>query len=96
MVTGTNGKTTTVDMINKGISIMGKKSMAMGNIGYPVSQVVLDGTELEYAVIEASSFQLEYTSNIKAKVAALLNLAPDHLDRYASFEAYVEAKRGFF
>ncbi|HOL60996.1 MAG TPA: UDP-N-acetylmuramoyl-L-alanine--D-glutamate ligase [Clostridia bacterium] len=96
MVTGTNGKTTTVDMINKGISIMGKKSMAMGNIGYPVSQVVLDGTELEYAVIEASSFQLEYTSNIKAKVAALLNLAPDHLDRYASFEAYVEAKKRVF
>lgn len=96
MITGTNGKTTTVDMINKGLVIMGNKTKAMGNIGYPVSQVVLDGTELDYAVIEASSFQLEYTSNIKPKVAALLNLAPDHTDRYPSFDSYVEAKKRVF
>jgi UDP-N-acetylmuramoylalanine--D-glutamate ligase len=96
LITGTNGKTTTVDMINLGLGITGARTKAMGNIGYPVSQVVLDGTELDYAVIEASSFQLEYTSNIKPKVAALLNLAPDHIDRYASFEEYVEAKKRVF
>lgn len=96
LITGTNGKTTTVDMIDKALTLMGHKSKAMGNIGYPVSQVVLDGTELDYAVIEASSFQLEYTSNIKPKIAALLNLAPDHIDRYDSYEAYVEAKKRVF
>jgi len=96
LITGTNGKTTTVDMINMGLGMTGAKTKAMGNIGYPISQVVLDGTELDYAVIEVSSFQLEYTSNIKPKVAALLNLAPDHVDRYASFEAYVEAKKRVF
>ncbi|MFA5450076.1 MAG: UDP-N-acetylmuramoyl-L-alanine--D-glutamate ligase, partial [Clostridia bacterium] len=96
MVTGTNGKTTTVDMIGKGLSIMSKKAKVMGNIGYPVSQVVLDGTELEYAVIEASNFQLEYTSHIRPKIAALLNLAPDHIDRYKSYDEYVAAKKRVF
>lgn len=96
LVTGTNGKTTTVDMINMGLGLMGTRTKSMGNIGYPVSQVVFDGTELGYAVIEVSSFQLEYTSHIKAKVAALLNIAPDHIDRYTSFDAYVEAKKRVF
>lgn len=96
MITGTNGKTTTVDMVNKGFAIMGRRSKAMGNIGYPVSQVILDKSDLEFSVIEASSFQLEYTSHIKPKVAALLNVAPDHIDRYDSYADYVEAKKRVF
>ena len=58
VVTGTNGKTTTVDMLDKVLKIMGKKARTMGNVGYPVSQVVLDGDQPDYAIIEASSFQL--------------------------------------
>lgn len=96
MVTGTNGKTTTVDMINKGLSIMGKRSRTMGNIGYPVSQVVLDKIKLDYAVVEASSFQLEYTSHVRPKIAVLLNIAPDHIDRYDGYEQYIDAKKRIF
>ncbi|MFI3229473.1 MAG: UDP-N-acetylmuramoyl-L-alanine--D-glutamate ligase [Bacillota bacterium] len=96
MVTGTNGKTTTVDMINKGLSIMGKRSAAMGNIGYPASKVVIDRTELDYAVVEASSFQLEYTNNIAPKISVLLNIAPDHVDRYPKFDDYITAKMRVF
>ncbi len=92
MVTGTNGKTTTVDMIHKGLNIMSKKNIAMGNIGYPASQVAVDRTELDIAVVEASSFQLEYTNNIMPKISVLLNIAPDHLDRYQRYDDYINAK----
>lgn len=93
MVTGTNGKTTCVTMIEKLLNFAGLRAKAMGNIGYPVSQVVLDGTELDWAVIEVSSFQLEHVSETKADVAVILNLAPDHLDRYVSYTEYQEMKK---
>ncbi|MCL2631033.1 MAG: UDP-N-acetylmuramoyl-L-alanine--D-glutamate ligase [Firmicutes bacterium] len=96
MITGTNGKTTTVDMVARGLRAMGKKVKAMGNIGYPVSQVILDGTELDIAVIEASSFQLEYTHSLKPKVSAFLNIAPDHIDRYDNYSQYILAKKRVF
>ena len=92
MVTGTNGKTTVVTMIEKLLGYAGIKTKAMGNVGYPVSQVILDGTELDYAVIEVSSFQLEYAS-VKPFISVILNLAPDHMDRYDSYEEYVATKR---
>lgn len=95
-VTGTNGKTTTVDMLQKALSIMGFNAKAMGNIGYPVSQVAVDGTELDYAVIETSSFQLEYVTAFRPKIGILLNVAPDHMDRYDKYEDYVEAKKRLF
>lgn len=93
MVTGTNGKTTSVTMIDKLLTCVGFKTKTMGNIGYPVSQVVLDGTKLDYAVIEVSSFQLEHTDKLKADIAVVLNLAPDHLDRYDDYRDYVDTKR---
>ena len=62
------------------------------NIGYPVSQVVIDRTNLDYAVIEASSFQLEY-AEIHPYISVILNLAPDHMDRYAMYADYVQAKK---
>ena len=93
MVTGTNGKTTVVTMIEKLLTAAGLRARAMGNIGYPVSQVVLDGTKLDYAVIEVSSFQLEYIDTLHPDIAVVLNLAPDHLDRYDSYEKYVETKK---
>ncbi len=93
MITGTNGKTTVVTMIEKLLNVAGYKARAMGNIGYPVSQIVLDKVNLDYAVIEVSSFQLEYIEKIKPHVAVILNLAPDHLDRYDSYSSYVNAKK---
>ncbi len=92
MVTGTNGKTTVVTMIEKLLSGAGYKAKAAGNIGYPVSQLVLDGTNPDYAVIEVSSFQLEYAS-VNPEVSVILNLAPDHMDRYQSYDDYVATKR---
>ncbi len=92
MVTGTNGKTTTVTMIEKLLSISGRKTKAMGNIGYPVTQVVLDGTRLDVAVIEVSSFQLEHIDTLRPDIAVVLNVAPDHLDRYEGYADYVATK----
>lgn len=95
-VTGTNGKTTTVDMLEKMLKIMGKKVRTMGNTGYPVSQVVLDGEEPEYAIIECSSFQLERTYTLHPKYSLFLNLSPDHMDRYERYEDYFNAKKRIF
>ncbi|MDR2266995.1 MAG: UDP-N-acetylmuramoyl-L-alanine--D-glutamate ligase [Christensenellaceae bacterium] len=96
MITGTNGKTTTVDMVERGLNLAGMRAKATGNAGYPASQVVLDDRKWDWAVVEASSFQLEYTSNIQAHIAVVLNLAPDHIDRYSEFSEYIEAKKRVF
>jgi UDP-N-acetylmuramoylalanine--D-glutamate ligase len=93
MVTGTNGKTTEVTMIEKLLLSLGLKVKAMGNVGYPVSQVVLDETLLDFAIVEASSFQLEYIEYTKPYIAVVMNLAPDHMDRYNSYSDYVKAKK---
>lgn len=93
MVTGTNGKTTIVNMLEKLLLSAGLKVKAMGNIGYPVTQVVLDRMELDYAIIEVSSFQLEHAHNIKPYISVITNLAPDHLDRYDSYLDYVNTKQ---
>lgn len=95
-VTGTNGKTTTVDMLEKVLKIMGKKVKTMGNVGYPVSQVAYDGEELDYAIIECSSFQLERTYTLHPKFALFLNISPDHLDRHESYDEYFNAKKRIF
>ncbi|MDR0696392.1 MAG: UDP-N-acetylmuramoyl-L-alanine--D-glutamate ligase [Christensenellaceae bacterium] len=96
MITGTNGKTTTVDMVERGLMLAGMKCKAMGNIGYPVSQVALDNVIYDHAIIEASSFQLEHVKKIKANIAVVLNLAPDHIDRYKGFTEYINAKKNIF
>lgn len=93
MITGTNGKTTCVTMLEKLLTTAGIRAKAMGNIGYPVSQVVLDGTKLDAAVIEVSSFQLEHVEALHADIAVILNLAPDHLDRYSDYKDYIETKK---
>lgn len=91
-VTGTNGKTTTVCMLNKIISNAGYRTKAMGNIGYPVSQVVLDKEKLDFALIEASSFQLDNVKRFRPKIAIVTNLAPDHMERYDGFASYIASK----
>lgn len=90
-VTGTNGKTSTVGMIKKLLQTAGKKVKTAGNVGYPISQLAKDGEKLDYAIVEASSFQLEY-GEIRPYIACILNFSPDHLDRYDTYSDYVAAK----
>lgn len=96
VVTGTNGKTTVCDMIDKALKLSGISCRTMGNIGYPVSQVALDGTEYAVNIIEASSFQLEHTYTLRPDYAVLTNIAPDHMDRYPDFAGYFAAKKRVF
>ena len=91
-VTGTNGKTTTVRLIESILAGAGARTAVAGNIGRPLSSVVDEGPSLDCVVLEASSFQLERVDRFRPRVAVLLNLVPDHLDRHRSFENYCRAK----
>ena len=91
-VTGTNGKTTTVQMVDAILRAAGLRSTAAGNVGLPLVEAVMDPEPYDVIAVELSSFQLHYTSSMSAESAAVLNLAEDHLDWYSSFEAYVADK----
>lgn len=91
-VTGTNGKTTTVSMLNNVLENSGLKSVACGNIGNPlVGEVEKLGFE-DYAVIEISSFQLETLSSLRPHIAIVTNITEDHLNRHYNMENYVFLK----
>ncbi|MCX4232976.1 UDP-N-acetylmuramoyl-L-alanine--D-glutamate ligase [Streptomyces sp. NPDC020707] len=95
-VTGTNGKTTTTRMLASILAAAGLRTAAVGNIGTPIVDVVL-GTDPEYAdldvlAVELSSYQLHWAPSLRAHSAAVLNLAPDHLDWHGSMEAYAADK----
>ncbi len=81
-VTGTNGKTTTVQMLDSILTAAGLRSAAVGNVGRPVTEAVMDPTPYDVLAVELSSFQLHYTQSISAEAAVVLNLAEDHLDWY--------------
>jgi UDP-N-acetylmuramoylalanine--D-glutamate ligase len=87
-VTGTNGKTTTVELFTACLKAVGKKVMAGGNIGTPLSQIALEKPELDCLVAEVSSFQLENATDFHPTAAILLNVTPDHLNRHGTIEAY--------
>lgn len=91
-VTGTKGKSTTTALIGHLLRAAGLRTRVGGNIGNPLITEVTDAGEDEWVVAEVSSFQLETIRAFKPRVAVLLNLAPDHLDRYPSMEEYAEAK----
>jgi len=91
-VTGTNGKTTTVRMLDAILRAGGLRSVACGNVGLPLVEAVMDPTPHEVYAVELSSFQLHYTSSMSAHSAAVLNVAEDHLDWYSSMEAYAADK----
>ncbi len=93
-VTGTNGKTTTVGLINKMLGLAGFKSMAYGNIGVPLSSAY--NKELDYIVCEVSSFQLEATDKFLPYISILLNIDVDHLDRHKTFKNYYDCKKALF
>jgi UDP-N-acetylmuramoylalanine--D-glutamate ligase len=94
-VTGTNGKTTTVHLAADILQSGGIPSIPVGNVGFPLSQGVLDNTinhEKGCLVTEVSTFQLETIRDFHPRVAALLNITPDHLDRHGSMDAYRDLK----
>ena len=81
-VTGTNGKTTTVQMLDSILRAAGLRSAAVGNVGRPIVEAVMDPEPLDVLAVELSSFQLHYTRSVAAESAAVLNVAEDHLDWY--------------
>lgn len=95
-VTGTKGKSTTTALIGHLLRACGRSARVGGNIGNPLIKEVLGASPEEWIVAEVSSFQLETIRAFKPRVAVLLNLAPDHLDRYHSMDEYAEAKYRIF
>jgi UDP-N-acetylmuramoylalanine--D-glutamate ligase len=98
-VTGTNGKTTVTTLLGDIFKACGKKVFIGGNIGTPLFDYLAGPQEADIVVAEISSFQLDTGGNangLHPAVALLLNITPDHLERYASFEAYAEAKFKIF
>jgi UDP-N-acetylmuramoylalanine--D-glutamate ligase len=95
-ITGTNGKTTTTELIEAVMRAGGKRTVASGNIGTAFSTAVRGSAELDVMVLEVSSFQLEHIVEFRPRVSVHLNLTPDHLDRYHSMEEYEEAKWEIF
>ncbi|MFP6622202.1 MAG: UDP-N-acetylmuramoyl-L-alanine--D-glutamate ligase [Myxococcota bacterium] len=93
-VTGTNGKSTVVRLIESMLRAAGVRARAAGNIGTPALSLVAE--PLDIAVLEVSSFQLETVESFRPKVAIFLNVTPDHLDRHGSFDDYVRAKSTVF
>lgn len=91
-VTGTNGKTTTVRMLAAILEAAGLRTAAVGNIGVSLLDAVLGDEEYDVLAVELSSYQLHWAPSLRAHSAAVLNLAPDHLDWHGSMEAYVADK----
>jgi UDP-N-acetylmuramoylalanine--D-glutamate ligase len=92
VITGTNGKTTTTALTGHLLATAGIRALAAGNIGRPLAQVALDGERPVWIALEASSFQLHDTWDLIPTIGATTNLAPDHLDRYPTLEAYYADK----
>jgi UDP-N-acetylmuramoylalanine--D-glutamate ligase len=95
-VTGTNGKTTVTELVGRMLTASGKKVFVGGNIGNPLVEIAGKDAGLDVVVAEVSSFQLDTITDFHAHVAVLLNITPDHLDRYADFEAYSRSKARIF
>lgn len=91
-VTGTNGKTTTVRMLASILEAAGLRTAAVGNIGVSLLDAVLGDETYDVLAVELSSYQLHWAPSLRAHSAAVLNLAPDHLDWHGSMEAYVADK----
>ena len=96
-ITGTNGKTTTTVLTGRMLSDARKSPAVAGNIGTPFSEVVAGLKREDVVVLEVSSFQLDYIRSFRPKVAVILNITPDHMDRYQHrFENYIAAKERIF
>jgi UDP-N-acetylmuramoylalanine--D-glutamate ligase len=95
-ITGTNGKTTTTTLAGEIFSACGFRTFVGGNIGKPLIDLVTSGESCDRVVAEISSFQLEGIVRFRPRVAVLLNITEDHLDRYASYQEYIDAKLRVF
>ncbi len=95
-ITGSNGKTTTTTLVGEIFKKAGKETSIVGNIGVAFSGVLNQISNTGIVVLEVSSFQLEKIQEFKPKVSAILNLSPDHLDRYPNLESYIQAKFRIF
>ena len=95
-ITGTDGKTTTTRLVERMLTNSHKRTIAAGNIGTPITSVVSRTRELDFLTLEVSSFQLESIQYFRPTMGVLLNLAPDHLDRHRSMDAYIRAKARLF
>ena len=95
-VTGTNGKTTTTELLAQMLNACGQRTIACGNIGKPLSEVARGNEPFDVLTVEVSSFQLETIQTFHPSVSLWLNFAPDHLDRYRSVADYRAAKLRIF
>ena len=95
-ITGTNGKTTTTTLCGEIFRANGFATYVGGNIGDPLVELLESQVEVERVVVEISSFQMEWITSFRPKVAALLNISEDHLDRYGSYQDYINAKLRIF
>jgi UDP-N-acetylmuramoylalanine--D-glutamate ligase len=95
-ITGSNGKTTTTTLCGEILRAAGLKTVVAGNIGLPVIETVDQSDAGAWSVLEVSSFQLETTESFHPRVAVILNITPDHLDRHGTFENYVAMKEKIF
>ena len=95
-VTGTNGKTTTTELLAQMLNACGQRTIACGNIGKPLSEVARGNEPFDVLTVEVSSFQLETIQTFHPSVSLWLNFAPDHLDRYRSVTDYRAAKLRIF
>ncbi len=91
-ITGTNGKTTTTEMLASILSASGLRTAAVGNIGRPIMEIVLDPEPYDVLAVELSSHQLHWSSSLSLHSAVVLNLQPDHLEWHGSYAAYADAK----
>ncbi|MDF3045463.1 MAG: UDP-N-acetylmuramoyl-L-alanine--D-glutamate ligase [Ornithinibacter sp.] len=91
-VTGTNGKTTTVQMLASILGAAGLRARSAGNVGTPLLEVVLDPEPFDVLAVELSSFQLHWSQSIAPRASVCLNVAPDHVDWHGSMEEYAAAK----
>ena len=91
-ITGTNGKTTAVEMVARILQTAGLKAKACGNLGETVIDAVEQADPLDYLVLELSSFQLHWVKNAQFHSSAILNIAHDHIDWHSSFDLYAQAK----
>lgn len=95
-ITGTNGKTTTTTLTGEIFKGCGFRTFVGGNIGRPLIDLVTSGEQVDRVVAEISSFQLEGIVDFRPRVSVLLNITEDHLDRYAGFQEYIDAKERVF
>jgi UDP-N-acetylmuramoylalanine--D-glutamate ligase len=95
-VTGTNGKSTVTALLGAMLEAGGKRVFVGGNIGTPLSDFVAERRQAEVVVLEVSSFQLDTMKSFDPAIGLLLNISPDHLDRYPSYDAYVQSKLRIF